>query len=451
MLRFISLRAGLALGVSFLALSPVAAQDSDEGGVRLYFDLEQEFEAGDNVDLDIPSEGSSTTSATRLTFGLSSITPIAQLDLSASAALVIENTPDTDGTETDLGRPEFVLDYVREVPEARFALGARFRSDDVDAFEDEDLDVDDSEGTRTDYGLAFGFDFMRTAPLSFGIDASYERTEYEDTIDPDLYDVETQRLGLEARLRLSEVLTGIGNLGYEREDEDDDAQTLTETVVASLGIEYLASSRLGVTASLGWTEIDTTEFGIVERTSGPVAQFGLDYAMTNGSATADVILTTDDDEGERVRFLVGRAMELPDGALEAQIGVTSAEDAGTDLIGSLDWTRTLPNGEIGINLERDVSYDDDDDESEIETSVAIDWTREVNALSSISLDLSYEVSDSRSERIEEGEVGATYSYALTADWALNSGVSYSVRDDNDGWAESPLVFLTIGRRFDMRP
>jgi hypothetical protein len=451
MLRFISLRAGLALGVSCLALSPVAAQDSDEAGVRLYFDLEQEFEAGDNVDLDVPSEGSSTSSATRLTFGLSSITPIAQLDLSASAALVIENTPDTDGTETDLGRPEFVLDYVREVPEARFALSARFRTDDVDAFEDEDLDVDDDEGTRTDYGLGFAFDFMRTAPLSFGIEAAYDRTEYEDTIDPDLNDTETQFVGLEARLRFSEVLTGIGNLSFESEDEEDDAETLTETVIASFGVEYLASSRLGVTAALGWTEIDTTEFGIVDRTSGPVAQFGLDYAMTNGNATADIILTTDEDEGERVRFLVGRSLELPDGALDAQIGVTSAEDAGTDLIGALDWTRTLPNGEVGINLAREVSYDDDDDETEVETSLAIDWTREINALSSISLDLSYEVSDAPSERIEEGEIGATYSYALTADWALNSGVSYSVRDDEDGWAESPLVFLTIGRRFDFRP
>lgn len=449
--RKTSLRAGLAVGASWLVLSPAVAQDANEGGVRLYFDVEQRLESGDNVDLDVPSTGNTTSAVTRLGFGISSITPLAQLDFYSSGALVIENGPDTDGTEFDIGRPDVVLDYVREVPDARFALSANFRRDDVDAFDDEDLSVNDSQGTRTDYGLGISFDFMRTAPLSFGIEAAYDLTEYEDTIDPDLNDIETQSVGLEARLRFSEAVTGIGGLTYEREDEDDSAQTLTETVTATVGFEYLASSRLAITGAVGATEIDTTEFGDTERTSGPVAELGLDYSLPNGTATADLTLTTDADEGERVTFEVGRTMDLPDGELAATIGVTDADEAGTDVIGSLDWTRDLPDGQIGVSLSREVSYDDEEDETQVDTSLAIDWTRDISALSSVSFDVSYEISDAPSERIEEAEIGATYIYALTQDWNLNSGVRYSTRDDADGWAESPSIFLSIGRRFDFRP
>jgi opacity protein-like surface antigen len=444
-----SLRAALALGVLCLVVSPASAQDSD-GGVLLFFDLEQRFEAGDNVDLDVPSQGSTTSAVTRLGFGLSSITPIDRLEISASSALVVERTPDSDGTEIELGRPDATFSYVREIPDARLALTARFRRDDVDAFDD-DLDDDDDEGTRTDYGLGLSYDFGRTAPLGFGIDAGYDRTEYENTIDPDLNDVEILRLGLEARLRLSEVLTSTGGLSYVREDEDDAAQTLTETITTTVGLQYLASPRLGLTASVGWTEIETTEFGVTDRTSGPVAQLGLDYTMPNGNATADLVLTTDSDEGDRVSFEVGRTMELPNGALAVSIGVTSADDAGTDVIGALDWTRNLPDGAIGINLARAVRYDDDDDETKVDTSFTIDWMQEINPLSSIRLDLSYEISDAPSERIEQAAIGATYSYALTPDWNLDSGVRYRVRDDAGGRADSPTVFVALGRSFEFRP
>ena len=76
---------------------------------------------------------------------------------------------------------------------------------------------------------------------------------------------------------------------------------------------------------------------------------------------------------------------------------------------------------------------------------------DVNALSSIGLDVSYEVSDAPSERVEQAEFGATYNYSLTADWGLESGVRYIIRDDLDGRAKSPSVFVAISRDFDFLP
>jgi hypothetical protein len=101
-------------------------------------------------------------------------------------------------------------------------------------------------------------------------------------------------------------------------------------------------------------------------------------------------------------------------------------------------------------LQRFVSFDDDDDEAGVDTILAVDWTREINAVSSIGLNFSYEISEAPSERIEQALIGATYSYALTPEWSLDSGVRYRVRDDADGRAESPSVFVALGRSFEFR-
>jgi hypothetical protein len=84
----------------------------------------------------------------------------------------------------------------------------------------------------------------------------------------------------------------------------------------------------------------------------------------------------------------------------------------------------------------------------IDTAFDINWERALNTTSSIAFDFSYEISDAPSERIEQVEVGATYRYSLTSDWTLDSGLRYRVRDDLDGQAESPSVFVGLGRSFE---
>ena len=70
-------------------------------------------------------------------------------------------------------------------------------------------------------------------------------------------------------------------------------------------------------------------------------------------------------------------------------------------------------------------------------------TQHVDALSTIGLDFSYEVSDAPSERIEVAGIGATWRYALTPDWHLDTGMRYRVRRDLDGRAESPSIFVSV--------
>ncbi len=217
------------------------------------------------------------------------------------------------------------------------------------------------------------------------------------------------------------------------------------------GLDYAVSQRLDVSVSLGYATVDTEEFGVTETSHDPVGRIGMVYDMPVGILTADLSVTRSGDEDARTTLLLGREMELPTGALVARIGASRTDDAGTDLIGLVSWTQELPNGELVVRVERSTSYDDSDEETTVNSIAAIDWRTDVNAQSSVALDFSYEVADDPSERIEQSEFGATYTYALTPDWALAGGARYIVRDDLEGRADSPSVFLALSRDFNFRP
>ena len=175
--------------------------------------------------------------------------------------------------------------------------------------------------------------------------------------------------------------------------------------------------------------------------------------MPNGEITADLDLVSDEDGAERRNLLVGRSMELPDGALSYSLGVTDPEFADTALIGSLNWQRTLPSGQFSINFNRNV-VSNNTDATQLATSLAVNYNHQINTTSSVGLSLFYGVTDATVDAngVEQTELSATYSHALTEDWNLNTGVNYQVRDeDTVGRADSPSVFLSIGRRFDFRP
>jgi hypothetical protein len=142
---------------------------------------------------------------------------------------------------------------------------------------------------------------------------------------------------------------------------------------------------------------------------------------------------------------------MPASTLSASLGVTHADPSGTDLIGSLDWVRNLPDGSLGVGLSRSVSYDGDADETTTSTEVSVTWNQQVNDLSQVSLEMSYALEDAPSERVEQTEFGASYSHRLTEAWNLNGGIGYRVRNDAGGRAESPNLFLSLSRNFDFRP
>lgn len=130
-------RSGLALG-GFCAVSAALSSSAfaQDAGMRIIFGLENRLEISRNDRLSVPASGTGIRNLTRLSFGLSSIREIDQLDFSASGALIAENGTDGPGSDFSFGREAVNLTYHREVPAAVFDLGASYRNDDVDEFDD---------------------------------------------------------------------------------------------------------------------------------------------------------------------------------------------------------------------------------------------------------------------------------------------------------------------------
>ena len=337
------------------AATGAAAQDV--GGVRHTFDVEQRFEFGRNLDLATPAAGSSAVAATVLSYGLFSETPLDRLAFTASGALVIENSPDTAGTEIDFGRPEVGFLYVREVPDALFSVALRYVSDDVSALTD-DLALADASGTEIDYGVTLRYEALRTSPASIFVEATFDATEYEDTTDPSLVESDTYGLTAGTRLRFSEVMDGVFSLGVTR--EEDAGGIVADTFIIRAGVEY---------------------------------------EMIDGIAA--VFLTREEGDTEDSTALdLDWTRDLPDGALSLGVGVSQTFDsvAGertdeTDV--EIGWTQTV-NDESAIALS--LSWAQSDAPSEQI------WETELGATYSYALtdDASLEVGASFRERDDAG-------------------------------------------------
>lgn len=401
MLRKTSIRGTSALvGAACLAATPALAQDAR----RFSFGVEQRFEIGRNIDLATPAEGTSASATTLFTFGYVDETPLQRVALDASIGLVIEDTPDTNGAEIDIGSPGVELSYLREVPDASLSLGLNYVRDDV-ADLAEDLADADAGGTQTDYGAIIRYETFRTAPASLFLEGEFDRTEYEDTTDPGLVDTDTTRFAIGSNLRFSDVLTGTVSAGRSREEEATGAVTVTDTLEA-----------------------------------------GLVYAMASGSASLTLGRESSDDE-TRTTLTAGRVFETATGALGLSLGVTNSDAGGSDVIGSIDWSGQAGGGELAVRLARGVSYDAAIPGTTTDTSLDVVWAGSLSDVDSLTLSLEWDLSESPAERIEEKTLGATWGRAITDRASFDVGMSYRVRDDAGGRAESPLVFVAISQTF----
>jgi hypothetical protein len=443
-------RSGIAFGgvcAITTAFAPGAGMAQD-GGVLLTFGIENRLEIVRNDALSVPGTGTDLSNSTALSFGLTTETAIDRLTFSATGAAIVEDTAGL-GTEFDFGQTEVALEYHREVPAAVLDLTAELRRDDVGTF-DELADVDET-GTRTDYAVGARLETGRTSVLGLAVGAGYARTEYQDASDPDLVDSTEVRGDAAIVLHFSEVATGRLGLRYSQREEESPGTTVTESVTSFAGLDYSVSERLDLSAELGYSEIETEDFDVVDRVTGPDLRLGATYDLAVGTASAVLSVSQDSDEGQRTTFEIGRDYETPRTAVSARLGVTRSDATGSDLTGSLTWTRQLPDGSLGLEIARRVTFDDDADEAVDTSTVAVNWLKTLNDVSTISLEVAYEARDSASESIDQVTFGAGYTQRLTQDWNLDSGVTYRVRDDADGRATSPGLFVALSREFQLRP
>jgi hypothetical protein len=453
------------LGAVCLPILPALAQEID--AVRMNFGIDQRFEAGDNLGLDNPSQGNSSISTTRLSFGLISETERQSLAFDVSGALTIQDTPTTDGTETTWGTPRFRLAYDLDGADSALGVNANYSVAFIDTLSFADFINEDGilelpedfsslagTGERTNYGLNATLALGQNAPLGFDLSAGVSGIDYTNVTDPNLFDYNRSFLGARALLRFSPVLTGSVGLRYSTYDASDNEQTYRTRTTGNIGLEYEISSRAALEASLGVTEVNTETLDQpTTNTTSPVGSLGYTYDMPNGGLTADFVASADENGNERLNFVVGRNLELPDGNLSFTLGLTDPEFGDVAPIGSLNWERNLPAGQITAQISRKVSSSNNDDTA-LTTLVAFGYDQNINDVSGFGLNFTYGESDATENtgQVTRTGISATYRHALTQDWNLNTGVNYRTRDEEgEGQASSPSIFLSIGRNFDFRP
>lgn len=437
-------RGVITLGATLLPGAGLA----QEGGVLLTFGFENRLEISRNDSLSVPAAGTEIANVTLLSFGLLSETSVDRLEFGVTGGVIALD--DDTGSGIDFGRSTLTFAYRRDVPAAVLELSAEYRTDDVGAFGDDLADADES-GTRSDLALSARLETGRTSGVGLAMGLAYDQTDFTDTTDPDLVDTWEWRGDIAALLRFSEVATGRVGVRYRHREEEDLGTTTVDAETYFVGLDYALSERAGLAVELGYTKTDTEEFGVIERTRGPDASLRLSYDMPVGTAFAVLSVATDPDEGQRETFQIGRDLETDRDTISARLGVTRGDETGTDLIGALDWVRALPDGSIGLSVERSVAYDDGDDVQVTDSVFSLNWTKNVSEASTILFDVTYELSDSPTERIEQVSLDAGLNHRLTEDWSLAGGVGYTVRRDAGGRAESPSLFVSISRDFQLRP
>ena len=457
-----------------LVLPPVAAWQparaqqagtAPQGGVVLTFSIDERLSAGNNLALAVPAEGRTLASDTRLSFGLTSTTPIERLSVGASTNLRISDEP--GGGVTDFERPQLTFAYARNGANADLTVNGRYRSDrveflrDLSAFADPGTGVItlppdfgdlNGTGTRADYALDATLDLGTQAPLGITLDAGISGRDYQDVTDPNLIDTRTLRAGATARLRLSPVTDA--RLGVRRSvsTDDDVGQTEVTTDRVDLGLAHDFSARSRVDASIGYS-VSTTENGGVQtaETKGVVGQVDYQWDMPDGRYDASYQTTVDED-GRRTTLSFGRIRDLPLGQLVARLGVTGRDGLDDpEIVGTLSWSHNLPDGSLSMSLDRAVRSTGPATDAQA-TTVSMSLDRSINAVSGVSLGANYGIfTEDGANDITRAGLTATYRHNLTQDWAMNLGLAWRLRDeDTVGRATSEEIFVSLGRSFSWR-
>ncbi len=436
---------------------PVAAQ---EAGTEIIFGLSQSFETDDNLDLDPVSAGRTTYAATGLSFGLNRATSVDQFGLDLSTTLRAANGP---GVESGFDNQFFGLNYDRLGAQALFGVNASYLQSDIeflrpledfenDAGEIElppDLDDLNGTGTRERYRAGFSLELGREAPIGATFDADYFGLRYSDTTDPGLSDSDRTTLDSAVLFRLSPRIETSLAANYRLFEADDVEQTRRETRSGFAGLNIELSPIWRLETQLGYTTVDTREFGTTTRSEGPAGFLRLERDMPNGTinATIEQIVTED---GDIKNYLVGRSMNLPTGELAFTVGAADSDLDSTDFIGSLDWIQDLPRGEISARLSRSLDFDEEDGNI-LRTALFLGYLYDINTVSGISLNAAYTISEEAVRTIDRANFTAAYQHALTEDWALSTGYRYRMREEiAEPRAHSHAVFFSISRDFVTR-
>jgi hypothetical protein len=458
--------AGLCLAAA-LAVPQGLAQDGP-GGLRLSLGISGSLRADSNPDLAFAGGRSERSFVTRLSFGLTSETRTQALRASLSSGYRLAS-----GARSRFEDPRASLSYTREGVNSRLALSASYRETRLRFFEallpdpeepppDPDTPPDPDDlvslvGTRASYDASLTWETGLRARLGALLELRHRGRDFTGTLDPALFDSRTDTAAVTLRFDLAPATVARLRLARDHYRAADAPDTDRTTDTLRLSLSHAFSEALRLEASIGRSRIET-EAGLgparaTTETRGTTAGLTLARDLANGSValawTHSFGVT-----GRRDTLRVSRSLALPAGSLEASLGATRGAAGRTEAVGRLAWRQDLPRGTIAASVERSVATNSLDQDV-LTTRASASWNRELNAVSSLTLGLTY----ARNEDAGAGVVAARERTSLRAAWnrtliedvQLSAGIEHRRRTEAGGSASSNAVFVTLSRRFDLRP
>ena len=437
--------------------APAVAQEDAPGGTTLTFGINSKLSVSDNYTLAVVAPGTSTILDTTLSFGYLSQTAISRFAFDIDGVLRVVDLPgagSSSGTRFD--DINAALSYTHEGANSRFSATANYNRIDLDFLDPftltdiSDVDLTNSSGTRNNRNARVIFETGINDPLGFGLELGHNNFSYSNTTDPGLFDTTTNDFALTSRLRLSAVAEGRVRLSQENYTAGGLIPTDRTTRALSFGVAYELSGVTTLDTSVGVEKIDTVGFGTQRGKFGTIS---LTRAMANG--TAGLVLDRSFGiEGGRTTLTAARDLALPSGTLAFSLGVTRGEQSGNQLIGSIDYSQTLPRGTLTASLDRRVDSSTSGNDI-LTTNAALGYSMALSSVSDLSLDFDYaEIKNDGSgttSNTNRKSLRAEYTRALTQDWDLSAGYEHQrLATQGIGTSSSNTIFLTLGRTFSIR-
>ena len=433
--------------------APAVAQEDAPGGTILTFGSQTRLSVNDNYGLDFVAPGTSTLLDTALSFGYLAETATERFAFDIDGVLRGSNLPGAGG-DFRFDDPGLTISYDREGANSRLTATAAYNEanlDFLDPFEFiEDGDLISGSGRRATSSARIIFETGTSGPLGFGIELGQRGVNYSDTTDLSLFDSQTDDVALTSRLQLFPVLEGRVRLSQEDYSAEDATSTDRTTRALSFGATYEVSPVTTLDATLGFEKIDSSVTGTDE---GSFGSLSVTRALANGSAGV-ALDRSFGTEGGRTTLSVNRDLELPNGRLAFNLGVSKGELDETGVVGSIAYVQTLPRGELTASLERSVDSDSSGNDVRT-TTAALGYSMPATAVSTLSFDFDYvavdDVGTGSTLSTDRSTFTAAYTHELTADWDLSAGYEHQRRfTEGSGTASSNEIFMTLGREFSIR-
>ena len=457
--RAARLAGGLML-VASPVLTPALAQDIPP---RLVFDLGSSLSYDDNPDLSPTGSDPRLAFDTRLGLTMNNSTP----DQTFSAA--IKGLARLEGAGLTLRDPSATLAYGLVRADSRLSVNLAYQQSDADLFEpqpqaDGTLSPTDflaTDGTITSQSAGLSFATGLQGPLGFDLSVGVSGRDYSDTTDPAVYDSTSQNLSLGLRLRMPDAAREIGlTASRSASDYDDIFQTSRQSQDLTLSFAQGLRADLSLQASLGQGTASSRQGGVVSsQSSGLTGSIGLQATLPNGTASVS-LSSARDAVGPRETLRLTRNLDLPTGALGAELALTARAGQEGQIVGRLTYGIERPTDRFDVSLSRQITLNTSNQDV-ANTVLGLDYRHQITEQSSLGLSL--DLTDTRSGSGGSGgstgvagslrqTVTASYAQDLAADWQLTAGYQFRSLDSSTAdRADANSVYLTISRKFTLRP